>query len=326
MLGATETRNRFYQVIDSVFSVFSQTNKTLVVFFDDLQWADIASLDLIEHLLTSVWSRHALFIISFRSDELNNNLSLKELYALLEKRHLVTNIELSNFSAADVDKYIRELFIQPVQHIDKLVNYIMNITDGNPLYVNHYIKKNVLDEKFSFNQGKDIWEWDLYSDDLTEGTITHFLDASLESLDEKELKFLRYGFCLKEKFCLEDLILLTDSNIENVKEIAKNLQERGLIITEGNNYIFSHDRILRSVKDISSDEILTRYRANIARVMLKKLTSEELESREEEIVGYFNEVHPDLSIAELEYSLSANKSAFKKAILMVFIIKHCLMH
>jgi len=315
LLGAIETRNRFFNVIDRIYQVFLKSNKTLVIFFDDLQWADVASLDLIQHLLTSIWSKRVLFIISFRSDEIQNNLALKNFCSSLDDLSISSKIELANFSANDISKYISNCFLQPVQHQDKLVNFIMQVTGGNPLYVNHYINNQIQDEKLRLNKSKNIWEWVLYDDSLTNKSITDFLDTSLERLEKEEIEFLQYGFCLRERFCLKELSVVSGFDSKDIEIIASKLEDRGLIVCENNNYNFSHDRILRSVKDISTEKKLVQYQLTIARVLLKSLTHEELDSRKEEIVDYLNEAHPSLNKRELEYTLSVNEIAFEKSML-----------
>ena len=314
LLGATETRNRFYHVVEEFFQVFVRLNKTLVIFFDDLQWADVASLELIENLLTSSWSKQALFVVSFRSDEINNNLSLVKLYASLEKRGVLTTLELENFTEHNIKKYIDGNFYQPIQRYDELVTFLSRATGGNPLYLSHYINKQVHDKNLWLNSRENYWEWNFSSDDSAAESITNYLDTSLEGLEKEELGFLQYGFCLREQFCLNEVSASSGLSASKVKDIAGRLEAQDYITTEGDVYHFRHDRILRSVKDISTKKALAEIRLKIVKVLLRTLSKDELDSRLEEVVDYLNEVQPSLTEVELKYTLAANKAVFEKAI------------
>ena len=50
-LGATESQNRFNLFFQIFVNVFCQKEHPLVIFIDDLQWADLSSLNLLEQLI-----------------------------------------------------------------------------------------------------------------------------------------------------------------------------------------------------------------------------------------------------------------------------------
>jgi serine/threonine protein kinase len=68
-LPPQEARNRFQMVLQSFLGCFAGPVHPLVLFLDDLQWLDSATLDLIEHLGTEQEMRHLLLIGAYRDNE-----------------------------------------------------------------------------------------------------------------------------------------------------------------------------------------------------------------------------------------------------------------
>src|SRR5262249_35502510 len=65
-LSASETQLRFQSVFQRFVGAFAQAEHPLVMFIDDLQWLDPATLTLIEYLLTHPNTRHLLIIGAYR--------------------------------------------------------------------------------------------------------------------------------------------------------------------------------------------------------------------------------------------------------------------
>jgi predicted ATPase len=64
-----QAQGRFQLVFRRFISVFARTEHPLTLFFDDLQWLDRSTLDLIEDLLTQGDVRHLLLIGAYRDNE-----------------------------------------------------------------------------------------------------------------------------------------------------------------------------------------------------------------------------------------------------------------
>lgn len=62
-------QNRFNLVFKEFISVFTKASRPLVLFLDDLQWADLASLKLIQLLMTELDSNYLLLIVADRDND-----------------------------------------------------------------------------------------------------------------------------------------------------------------------------------------------------------------------------------------------------------------
>lgn len=68
-LPAVEAQNRFNQVLREFIQVFAQPEHPLVLFLDDLQWADLASLKLLQALVQDASCRNLLLLGAYRDHE-----------------------------------------------------------------------------------------------------------------------------------------------------------------------------------------------------------------------------------------------------------------
>ncbi len=68
-LEPTESQNRFNHVFQNFLQVFCREDRPLVVFLDDMQWADPASLRLLTSLLSAAGTHSLLVIASCRDNE-----------------------------------------------------------------------------------------------------------------------------------------------------------------------------------------------------------------------------------------------------------------
>ncbi len=72
-LDPAEAQNRFRYVFQSFLAALARKQHPLVVFLDDLQWVDAATLDLLHSLLTGPDLNHVLFIGAYRDNEVDAN-------------------------------------------------------------------------------------------------------------------------------------------------------------------------------------------------------------------------------------------------------------
>ena len=72
-LGPEQNQNRFNYVFRNFISVIASEDHPLVLFLDDLQWIDLASLNLITTLISDIEIKYFLIIGSFRDNEVSDS-------------------------------------------------------------------------------------------------------------------------------------------------------------------------------------------------------------------------------------------------------------
>lgn len=108
-LGATESQNRFNRVFKEFIHLFTKPEHPLVLFLDDLQWVDSASLNLIQLLSTDSDSQYLLLIGAYRDNEVTTAHALMQtLEKIQETGATVNNIILKPLNFVSVNKLIAD--------------------------------------------------------------------------------------------------------------------------------------------------------------------------------------------------------------------------
>ncbi|MGH9905902.1 MAG: ATP-binding protein, partial [Pyrinomonadaceae bacterium] len=106
-LGPTETLNRFQLVFQNFVGALAREDHPLVVFLDDLQWADPATLSLLQPLLTSASSQYLFLIGAFRDNEVDEAHPLTRTLTTLESNGVVLrHVALGPLELPDLTHFI----------------------------------------------------------------------------------------------------------------------------------------------------------------------------------------------------------------------------
>ena len=85
-------------------SVFARREHPLALFFDDLQWLDAATLDLLEDLLSNPDVQHLMLIGAYRDNEVKSGHPLmRKLEAIRQAGAKVREITLAPLAYEDLD-------------------------------------------------------------------------------------------------------------------------------------------------------------------------------------------------------------------------------
>ncbi|HAX86297.1 MAG TPA: hypothetical protein DCY91_08510, partial [Cyanobacteria bacterium UBA11370] len=153
-LGPTESQNRFNRVFQNFIRTFCLKEHPLVIFLDDLQWADSATLKLIELMMTDNQTQYLFLIGAYRDNEVNANhplmMTLEEI-CVQGKR--VNQITLTPLQSEHISQLIGETLhvgaglglqtssqssqdiSKPAPTVKPLAELVVRKTGGNPFFV-----------------------------------------------------------------------------------------------------------------------------------------------------------------------------------------------
>lgn len=115
ILGSVESQNRFNLVFQSFITAFCTAEHPLVIFLDDLQWADSASLKFIELILSQQNIQYLLLIGSYRSNEVNMTHPLRKTIENLNRAKVNTSIGYARVPPAPLSVKINHINLEPLQ-------------------------------------------------------------------------------------------------------------------------------------------------------------------------------------------------------------------
>jgi serine/threonine protein kinase len=162
LLPPTESENRFNQLFSKFVSVFAKKDHPLVIFLDDLQWGDLASLNLLKLLLRSVELHHFLILGAYRNNEVGASHPLIITIEEIEKAGTeVENIVLGPLSKKDLLQLTTDTFHCQPKSARPLVELLNHKTNGNPFFVVQFLKMLHNEKLVYFTHNDQQWQWDI---------------------------------------------------------------------------------------------------------------------------------------------------------------------
>jgi len=146
--GLVEAQHRFELTLARFLSVFATEDRPLVLFLDDLQWADQAALRVVVGLLVAQEPTHFLVVGTFRSNELESHGALSSAIDELHRASVeIRSIALSGLDGADVEQLIADALHIGPEEARGLADFVSERTCGNPLFV-HELLRMLHEEQF----------------------------------------------------------------------------------------------------------------------------------------------------------------------------------
>ena len=233
-LDAHESQNRFNRLLMDFIKCFCDPEHPLVIFLDDMQWVDRATLTLIENMMMDMKMRNIFIIISYRSKEVHIHHSLWLSLKYMERAKCsITSISLNSLSMKDLTYLIRDTFRTGERPIKPFVELIMQKTGGNPFFVNQFLNILYQDEFIYFNTARACWEWklsEIRSLDITKNVVELLL-SRLERMPSETRHVMTAGACIGTGFDLKTLQHVTQYSDEEIIHHLLPAIRQDLVIT-----------------------------------------------------------------------------------------------
>ncbi|MEG4801523.1 AAA family ATPase [Microcoleus sp. ARI1-B5] len=258
-LGSSESQNRFNRVFQQFIRVFCQPEHPLVIFLDDLQWADSASLKLIQLLVTDPDNKYLLTIGAYRDNEVSPvHPLIQTLEKIQENETVVNNITIQALALDSVNQLIADTLDASVnsEQIKLFSELLFNKTQGNPFFLTQLLKTLYSENLLVYQVDTDRWEWDIQQIQaigLADFNIVELVARNIRKLPEITQKLLKLAACIGNQFNLEVLSMVNEeSNLVTAAHLWEAMQA-GLILPLSENYkiplVFAQEE-LASVRDI----------------------------------------------------------------------------
>jgi predicted ATPase len=165
-LGLQETHNRFAIYLQGFMQAISQAGHPLVLFLDDLQWADMASLQALKMIFQAPRLTHLLIIGAYRDNEvLPGDPLLITLDEIAATGIPVSTIALQPLEQEHVALWIADTLRHNVTTVQPLSDLVYEKTLGNPFFVRQFLQ-SLYEEGLLWceprtGEGQPNWQWDL---------------------------------------------------------------------------------------------------------------------------------------------------------------------
>jgi len=324
-LAAIETQNRFNLVFQNFTGVFCSQEHPLVIFLDDLQWADVATLRLIELIITDMDSQHLLFLGSYRHNEVDDAHILSLTLDKLQKQQVkITQISLQPLESEHICNLIQDTLQLNNESILPLADLVYKKTQGNPFFVNQFLSTLHDENLLRFNHISRSWEWDIREIDRL-GITDNVVDLMVRKV--KQLppicqRFLSLAACIGSEFELQLLSMIDEQEPVEVYPYLLPVMYADLILPTSElnqelwieTYRFSHDRIEQAAYSLLSETEKKKIHLKIGESLLGAKTKEQLEFKLFSMVDHLNKGVEFAIDNQREEIAALNLEAGKKAL------------
>ncbi len=245
-LPPQEAQRRFQLVVRRFVSVFARPEHPLALFFDDLQWFDAATLDLIEDLLTHPDVQYLFLVGAYRSNEVvASHPLLRKLEAIRSAGGVCRDIVLGPLGREDLTRLLTDALHCEPQRADLLAPLIHEKTTGNPFFAIQFITELADENLLAFDYDEAQWSWDLngiLAKEYTDNVVALMI-GKLERLREATQEALQQFACLGNSAGYETLQLVLRASNEQLHDQLWEAVRVGLIFRSDTAYHFLHDRV-----------------------------------------------------------------------------------
>ncbi|MEO0373292.1 MAG: AAA family ATPase, partial [Cyanobacteria bacterium P01_A01_bin.17] len=239
-LSGAAAQNRFNLLFGQFIQVFTTPDHPLVIFLDDLQWADSASLNMLKLLMHQSEAGYLLVLGAYRDNEVFPAHPLMLTLAELERLNAPHTLTLKPLSQSDITQWVADMLLCSSEMAVPLSQLVHQKTEGNPFFTTQFLQGLHDDAYIYFDADVRSWQCDLTQirqAALTDDVVA-FMVRRLRQMPIVTQDVLKIAACIGNRFELTALAVVCEQSQE---EVAANLWrslQMGLVIPESETYKF----------------------------------------------------------------------------------------
>ncbi len=290
-LAPSEAQNRFQTVFRQFLSAFASAEHPLILFLDDLQWIDAASLKLFEHLVAHSALRHLLLIGAYRDNEVAPAHPLMLTVDAIRKSGAVVNdLILSPLQLADVGRLVADTLQGRNGFAPLLAQLVFDKTAGNPFFTNQFLTSLADERLLTFDPVQASWKWDsdrIHAKGFSDNVIDLMI-AKLERLPAATLDTLKLLACLGNSAEIATIAMVSGRTEEATHTDLWQAVRHGFVARNGETYCFLHDRIQEAAYSLTAPEARPALHLKIGRLLSARMSPAAIEEDIFSIVNHLN--------------------------------------
>ena len=290
-LPPQDAQRRFQLVFRRFVGVFARPEHPLVLFLDDLQWLDAATLDLLEHLATQPELRHLLLVGAYRNNEVTPAHPLMRwLAAIRSAGGRVQEIVLAPLGLEDVGRLIADALHDAPERVTPLATLVHEKTAGNPFFTIQFLTALAEEGQLAVDYGQGRWSWEvgrIRAKGYTDNVVDLML-GKLRRLPAATQDALQLLACLGNSAAINTLALIRGGGEVALEASLWEAVRAGLVSRLEGSYRFLHDRVQEAAYSLIPEGERPAVHLAIGRRLAAHTPPEAIPKNVFEIVGQLN--------------------------------------
>ncbi len=311
-LSGIAAQNLFNLLFHKFIAVFTTKEHPLVIFLDDLQWADSASLKLMQLLVNESQLGYLLLLGAYRDNEVSPGHPLMLTLDEVRKAGTTLNtIRLAPLDKISLNQLVADTLACSPKLAQPLTELVYQKTQGNPFFATQFLKALHQDELIFFDIQAGYWQCDISQvrEVALTDNVVEFMAQQLQKMPATTQSVLKLAACIGNLFDLATLAIVSESSeTETATALWKALQEELIIpqsevykfyvgaqqaISEATSqtvaYRFLHDRVQQAAYSLIPDEKKQATHLQIGQLLLQNSSDIEQDEKLFEIVRHLNQ-------------------------------------
>ena len=237
--------------------------RPLLILLDDMQWADAASWDALEHLVPQLESERIVLALTIRTGDQSDD--ALERWSRLASRPHHDEIRMTRLTRDDVKRWVEGAMAHGEAGRD-LLAYLYRHTEGNPLHVAHLLRD--LEEGGHLAREGDRWRWSDLRELPQDVSFAEVVARRVARLPAHCAPVLELVATLDREF---DEVFLHRSRSwdeDELRDAIRRLIEARILTPtydrECASYLFSHDELARVIRESTTPERRADLHARVA--------------------------------------------------------------
>jgi predicted ATPase len=234
-----QAQNRFNFVFQNFVRACATADHPLVIFLDDLQWADLPSLQLLELLMCDSGLHHLLMIGAYRDNEVHDAHSLMlTLKNIQNEGAAVTTMTLKPLTLEHVTHLLADTLHVQIDVCAPLAELLFQKTNGNPFFLKQFLLSLYANHLLEFDLNIGAWQGNLErirNADITENVV-ELMAGKIQQLPEETQHVLQFAACLGNRFDLHTLAIVHEHSPAATMRDLWNALHEGLIVPLDDSY------------------------------------------------------------------------------------------
>ncbi|MCP4679148.1 MAG: AAA family ATPase [Deltaproteobacteria bacterium] len=282
-----DTVARLNSVFSNLIKDICSVGRPLVVFLDDLQWSDSATLVLLEKII-EINPENLMLILSYRDNEVSAEHPLSSF--LNRNNTRLSNIHLGVLSEASVCDWMEDIVPDLGKDIKEFVTLVITKTEGNPFYIKSLLH-SIVDRNYIEYQADNTLSLDMDAiiNISTDSDVVEHLIGKIKCLSRKDREFLTRISILGNRFSIETIQVYLEGRQIDYRTHIQTLVESHLLVKRGDTVLFAHDRIQQAARTMLDDKTASILHLQAGRNIKAALDARGLTNTHiEEFISHYN--------------------------------------